>query len=336
MLDPSVTYDDDGVYTALYGYGGNVDKAQTSGDDTTEELTFADEVWTATSDHPAKPSGQTYLEWPEKTALYGRNGRPRFGYYQNGSIKDAAVLLEKTWESLQQSCEPKISISGTVVDLYRLGYQDQPLRLHDTVIVEIEETGETFNKQIICCDIDLIDPTGSRVEIGDYIPNIIYINRDTDKKASGGGGGGRGKGSMTNLEDDDIKTFTEFIKTNEMVGMVVGQKNGDMYIRGGQITLAINEDGGTTALIQADVIDIDGLINALRTKVIYAKDVIATGDVQSNTVTATGLISTSGDMSSDKLTTDRVVTDTLRVGGTYDASWKSKTIAGETIYYLGR
>ena len=283
MLDPAVTYDDEDVYTALYGYGGNVEKSSASGDDTTEELTFADVVWTATSDHPAKPSGQTYLEWPEKTAIYGRNGRPRFGYYQNGSIKDANILLEKTWESLKLSCEPKISITGTVADLYRLGYKDQPIRLHDLVIVEIEETGEIFRKQIVCCDIDLIDPTGSRVDVGDYIPNIIYINRETDKKAGGGGGGGRGKGSMTNLEDDDVKTFAEFVKTNEKIGMVVGTRDGDNYIKGGEITLAINADGGTTATIQADCIDIDGLVNALTTYDLVTETLETT-----NTLTANG------------------------------------------------
>lgn len=283
MLDPAVTYDDEDVYTALYGYGGNVEKTHTTGDDTTEELTFADVVWTDTSDHPAKPAGQTFLEWPEKTAIYGRNGRPRYGYYQNGSIKDANILLEKTWESLKLSCEPKISISGTVTDLYRLGYKDQPIQLHDLVIVEIEETGEIFRKQIICCDIDLIDPTGSRVDVGDYIPNIIYINRETDKKAGGGGGGGRGKGSMTNLEDDDVKTFAEFVKTNEKIGMVVGTKDGDNYIKGGEITLAINEDGGTTAKIQADVIDIDGLVNALTTYNLVTETLETT-----NTLTANG------------------------------------------------
>ena len=258
MLDPAVTYDDEDVYTALYGYGGNVDKAQATGDDKTEELTFADVVWSATSSHPAKPSGQTYLEWPEKTALYGRNGRPRFGYYQNGSIKDANILLEKTWESLKLSCEPKISIAGTVVDLYRLGYKDQPIQLHDQAIVEIEETGETFQKQIITCDIDLIDPTGSRVEVGDYIPNIIYINRETDKKA-GGGGGGRGRGSMTNLEDEEIKAYTTFFNTSEKVGMIIGTKDGIDYIKADQISLAINNSTGeTTALIRANHIIMEG------------------------------------------------------------------------------
>ena len=242
LLDPIVTYDDTEVYTALYGYGGSVDKPQATGDDKTEELTFADQVWTATSSHPAKPSGQTYLEWPEKTAIYGRNGRARYGYYQNANIKDASVLLEKTWESLQQASEPKIAVAGTCVDLYRLGYGGQPIRLHDIALVEIEETGELLHKQIVCCDVDLINPDGTRPEIGDYIPNIIYINRETDKKSSGGGGGGGGHG-MENLEDDIVRTFTEFVKTDNQIGMIVGTRQGNNYIKAGQIILAINDSG---------------------------------------------------------------------------------------------
>ena len=257
LVDPAVTYDDSEVYTALYGYGGSIDVPQQSGDDQKQELTFADQVWTATSAHPAKPSGQTYLEWPEKTAIYGRNGRPRYGYYQNANIKDAAVLLQKTWESLQQSCEPKISISGTCVDLYRLGYKDQPIRLHDMAIVEIEETGELLYRQVICNDVDLVDPTGTRPEIGDYVPNIVYINRETNEKASGGGGGGGGKGSMTNLEDEDLKWYTEFIKTQNQIGMVIRKKNGTDYIDAAAIALAINESSGETiALVKADHVNI--------------------------------------------------------------------------------
>ena len=269
MHDPAATYDDTDVYTALFGYGGSVEVAQPSGDDKTEELTFADVTWTATSGHPAKPAGQKYLEWPEKTALYGRNGRPRYGYYQNGNIKDASLLLQKTWESLQQSCEPKISIAGTCTDLYRLGYKDQPLRLHDLALVEIEETGELLRRQIICLDVDLVDPTGNRAEIGDYIQNIVYISRETNEISTtgvsggrgGGGGGGRGKGSMTNLEDEDVKTITEFVKTNDKIGMVVGVRDGDGYIKAGQILLAINETGEpgsyeSTAYINADHVNI--------------------------------------------------------------------------------
>lgn len=285
LYDPVVTYDESEVYTALYGYGGNVDVPQTTGDDKSETLTFKDVVWTATAEHPAKPANQTYLEWPEKTAIYGRNGRPRYGYYQNGDITNAELLLQKTWESLQKSCEPKISITGTCADLYRLGYKDQPVRLHDQAIVEIEETGEIFYKQIVCNDVDLLDPTGTRPEIGDYIPNIVYINRDTNKKASGGGGGG-GRGSKTNMEEDLIRTFTELIKTNNQIGMVVGIKDGDNYIKGGEIVLAINTDGGTTATIAADSINLDSLITAINASEfqIDAERTTITGFMSSNAI----------------------------------------------------
>ena len=260
MPDPIVTYNDEDVLTALYGYGGQVDKAQQSGDDKTEELTFKDVVWTATAEHPAKPSGQTYLEYPAKTALYGRNGRARFGFYQNSAITDANILLKKTWEALKKTCDPKIVISGTVEDLYRLGYADTPLRLHDTAIVEIEETGEVFQKEIIQLDYDLLDPSNNRVDIGDYIPNIVYINRNTNEKASGGGGGGRGQ---TPNEAEQSKTYAEFVKTNNMIGMVVGTRNGGYYVKAGEISLAINQSGESgsyesTATINADHINISG------------------------------------------------------------------------------
>lgn len=270
MLDDTVIYDDSDVYTALYGYGGSVDVPQTGGQqDKTEELTFKDVVWTQTAQHPAKPAGQTYIEDPAKTALYGHNGRPRFGYYQNSNIKDANTLIQKTWETLQNS-KPKISISGTVVDYYRLGYGGQPVRLHDKAIVEVSPTGEVFSLQVIRNTVDLVDPTANRPEIGDYIPNIIYINRQTNERATGGGGGGRH--GQTNIEHEDGELFTEFIKTQQKIGMVVGTYNGGYKIRGGEITLAINDDGGTTAKLDADTIDVDGVVQKLETMSLQVVD----------------------------------------------------------------
>lgn len=283
MLDPVVTYDDTEVYTALYGYGGNVDKPQASGDDTTEELTFADQVWTATSSHPAKPLNQTYLEWPEKTAIYGRNGRARFGYYQNGSIKDSAVLLEKTWETLQNTCEPKVTVSGTCVDLYRLGYKGQPIRLHDIALVEVEETGELLHKQIVCNDVDLVNPDNTRPEIGDYIPNIVYYNREANRRG-GGGGGGHGQ---SNEEDEEEKYYTDFFNLGNKIGMIVRTKNNVDYIDAPQITLAINDwdDPTSRILLKADTIDIDGLITEL-----------AAYDVTFVTITTTNTATFGGDV----------------------------------------
>ena len=273
MHDATVTYNDEDVLTALYGYGGTVDVPSGSADveDTSEELSFANVTWAKTADHPAKPSGQRYLEWPEKTALYGRNGRPRFGYYQNGDIDDPQLLLQKTWESLKITAEPRINISGTCADLHRLGYKDEPLRLHDLAQVEVEETGETFYKEIIMLDVDLVDPTGNRPEIGDYLPNIVYISRETNSLAgngggdggssstgsassgSGGGGGGRGQ---SNSKYHNAKYYTEYNRTEQKIQMIVGKYNGGYRIKAGEITLAINNAGESIATINANHINI--------------------------------------------------------------------------------
>ena len=150
MDDAAVTWDDSNLKTALFGFGKSV---ETNG--TTAPLTFASVTWTATANHPAKPSGQTYIEDPDATAAYGRNGRARFGFYQNGDISNAEVLLEKTWETLKTVNIPDVSIDGTVSDLHRLGYTDVPLRLHDLALVEIRQTGVILQKEIIRYTEDL-------------------------------------------------------------------------------------------------------------------------------------------------------------------------------------
>ena len=180
-----VTYDDAEVKTAMYAFGRQEDE---------EKVTFTDTEWEATADHPGKPAGQAYLEDPTAKTLYGRNGRNRFGYYQNSDIDDPVVLLEKTWESLQTQNSPKVTIDCMVSDLRRMGYADQDIRLHDKVMVELPEIGKTEILDVIQLEVDLLDPTRTQPTIGAYIPNIIYINRETNDKATGGW---RGSGQTT-------------------------------------------------------------------------------------------------------------------------------------------
>lgn len=218
LSDPCVTYDDSEMYTALYAYGGTYSIGSTS-DRQTKEYNIGSVVWEKTNDHPAKPFGQLFLEWPEKTALYGRNGKPRFGYYQNTNIKDPNILIEKTWETLKQCSDPKISISGTVIELKRLGYKDQPLRLHDMAIIELEPVGILLYKQIIQLTVDLLNHDKNLPTIGDYIPNIIYINRDTEKTATGGSKGTGNGGGKTKVDLEFDKYRTDIYDTGKEVGM---------------------------------------------------------------------------------------------------------------------
>lgn len=92
---------------------------------------------------------------------------------------------------------PDISIEGTVADLYRMGYADEQLALHEIALVEILPSGFKKQLQIIRYTVDLLDPSASPVTIGSYIPNIIYIQRETDMNATGGRGGGGGNKSKT-------------------------------------------------------------------------------------------------------------------------------------------
>ena len=207
--DPCLTYDDSELYTALYAYGASYTEGESLEKQTLKETDISGVTWSKTSDHPAKPSGQKYLEWPDKTKLYGRNGKPRFGYYQNSDIKDPNVLIQKTWETLQSCSDPKISITGTVIDLKRFGYNDVPLRLYDMAIFDFGDT--QFYKQIIALTVNLIDPNGNTPTIGDYIPNIIYINRETEEYATGGSTGtrsgrGGGGGSRSEKKQGEFET----------------------------------------------------------------------------------------------------------------------------------
>lgn len=220
VTDPCVTYDDSELCTALYGYGGTYSEG-TLDERVTLEYNFSEVVWNKTNDHPAKPAGQKYLEYPEMTALYGVNGKPRFGYYQNTNISDPAVLLQKTWETLRTCCQPKISITGTATDLKRLGYADVPLRLYDMAIIEVEPLGVLFYKQVVKLTVNLLDPSKNLPTVGDYIPNIIFINRETESFATGGGkGSGRGGGGrgMTKQDEKNSEYETGFYDTGRELG----------------------------------------------------------------------------------------------------------------------
>ena len=256
MDDAAVTLDDSNIKTALYGYGKMVD---VEGEDEQQPLTFADIVWAHTAEHPAKPDGQTYLEDPAATTAYGRNGRARFGFYQNADIDDAEVLLEKTWETLKTCNFPDVSIDGTVRDLHRLGYTDVPLRLHDLALVEIRQTGVTLQKEIIRYTEDLLNPLNSRVNVGNYIPNIIYINRETAQRASGGGGG---SGGQTNAEYQVEEFYTQINANKYQISLKAAQVDLDslddrltaeIQVEAGKITQIVTNVGANGTVTAASI-----------------------------------------------------------------------------------
>lgn len=273
VTDPCVTYDDSELYTALYAYGASYTEGDSPETQTTKETDIAGITWSKTSTHPAKPAGQKFLEWPEKTALYGRSGKARFGYYQNTAIKDPNILIQKTWQALKNCSDPKISVTGTVTDLRRLGYADEPLRLFDQAIVDLGDV--QFYKQIIRLTVNLLDPTGNTPTIGDYIPNIIYINRETEDFATGGGkgvSGGRGGGGGGGGRTRSAKQKGEF-----ETDLLQNERN---------ILMEARQIDANSNVIKAAGMSIDPITGVI----IYADDVPngigANFKVQSNAITA--------------------------------------------------
>lgn len=247
LLDPAVTIDDTNVATALFGYGG-IEIATEQGQEN-KEINFSGVVWSKTSDHPAKPKGQKYIEDPDATKNFGRNGRPRYGYYQNTEILDPNILLQKTWEALQACNTPDVSVDGTIADLYRMGYADQPIRLHDIALVEVSPAGFKKQIQIIKFNENLVDPSGSLVTIGSYIPNIIYFEKRTNEEitgspcGSGGGGGGGGGNRSKQTERQEFET--KITANNEMIQLRAYQNDlndldNEVKLQEGRITVEHN------------------------------------------------------------------------------------------------
>ena len=327
MLDPCVTYDDTDVATALFGYGGTTPATK---DKDGEEVTFADVTWKKTSEHPAKPKGQKFLEDPAATKAFGRNGRPRYGYYVNTNILDPETLLQKTWETLQTKSSPAISVEGTVVDIRRIGYADQPIKLHDIALVDIEPFGFTKQLQIIRLTVDLLDPSQTVPTIGAYIPNIVYFNVSTNNAATGGRGGGGGRNSpetpkaefeaqilsinegtglrLTAFQRDleHLDEDTKLLESNldvvagKISAEVIDRREADKELKSAlnitsgqveQIVTSVGTDGKVTAasiltsinnghgsiVLDAEAIDMNGVVTALKTFNIEAGNI--TGDI---------------------------------------------------------
>lgn len=247
-----VTVDDTEVKTALYGYGGNSYTYTTDNlDKTKTPINLIGYDW------PGKPSGASinstlgYIEDTAATAIYGRNGVPRFGFFQNGDISDQATLAQKTWEALQTTNKPVVTVDCMVRDLYRMGYHDEKIRLHDTVLVELLPMNDVLQLEIIKLAVDLLDPTATRPTIGEYVPNIVYIQRQTAETASGGAGRGISgrRGGETETEAKWSEFQAEFVVNNAIMSYHAVQVDHDNKVLK---AAGMDIDATTGAIIYAE------------------------------------------------------------------------------------
>lgn len=267
-----VTYDDTSLITAVYGYGKSVDSEYTPPDNPYDDdddtpssshtrsgstdygaayVTIKNVVWTQTADHPAKPAGQLYLEDPAATALYGRNGQPRFGFYSNSNVDDDEELCELCWEALQRQNKPAVTIDCTCGMMRSLGYAGEQIQIGDTVRVEIEPIGAVLELMCICLTEDLLDPENTRPTIGKYIKDIVYITKEESRAGGGRGGGG---GANQDQIQQEKSVYTVFDRTDEYILMqavsiqqVEGALNtafSEIYMNAQQISLEVTRATG--------------------------------------------------------------------------------------------
>lgn len=233
MDEVGVTIDDTEVKTALYGYGGTkYTETANHLDKTGEKINLVGYNWTNPPAGCSKPTNAAYVLDTNANALYSRNGQPRFGFYQNADIDDQATLAQKTWEALQTVNKPQVTVDCMVRDLYRMGYKDEPIRLHDKVIVELRPINDVLTLDIIKLSVDLLDPTATRPTIGAYIPNIVYIQRETARSATGGASGrisGKSGGETAN-EAQWSEFIAEYKVNNTLFSYHAEQIDHDMNV----------------------------------------------------------------------------------------------------------
>ena len=363
VTDPTITIDDSEVATALYGYGGVI-VAEEQGEEN-KEVTFADVAWSKTADHPAKPKGQLWIEDPDATAKYGRNGRKRWGFYQNTQIKDPDVLLQKTWEALKASRYPSVMFEGTVADLKRMGYVDVPIRLYDLALVEVLSMGFTKQIQVIKIITDLLNPDNTFLTIGDYVPNIVYISRETREDIAGptGGGGGKNKAKeparsefeteinvsnrmiqlrayqndLNNL-DSEVKLQEAHITVlaNKIIQEVIDRRNEDQILSGkitveaGKITQIVSAVGKNGKVTSASIVS---SINGSSSSIKLSADHI---DIDGLVTKLQSIYITSLGISADIADFNTMTFGTSTTGGSHTVSWKTANIKHATNFSTQR
>src|SRR5699024_8428249 len=120
------------LYTALIGRGKGEEVGETDAGDATygRKINFADVEWKKSAGKPVdKPKGQKYIELPQATAEFGvkmLDGRkvPRIGMVEFSDTEDPEVLIEQTWQALQEYARPKVLFSATVANIGDTGIGD--------------------------------------------------------------------------------------------------------------------------------------------------------------------------------------------------------------------
>lgn len=172
------------LYTAVYAYGKSADDPVTG---YPQRLRISDAVWSKAAGDPVdKPTGQEWVGDPDALAQWGRVGgtRHRFGWFGDEEETDPAKLLQKAWDSLQESKYPNVTYSMKVIDLERItGMEYEKVRLGDTVtaIDDLFAPALQSAARIISIKRNIELPEDTDITLGNFLPDTSTIQDRVSK-----------------------------------------------------------------------------------------------------------------------------------------------------------
>src|SRR5699024_6667184 len=158
------------LYTALIGRGKGEEVGETDAGDATygRKINFADVEWKKSAGKPVdKPKGQKYIELPQATAEFGvkmLDGRkvPRIGMVEFSDTEDPEILIEQTWQVLQEYARPKVLFSATVANIGDTG-------IGDTVTIHRHDLNMHYKTRVRKVMRNRKNNDKTQVEIGDVV-----------------------------------------------------------------------------------------------------------------------------------------------------------------------
>lgn len=158
------------LYTALIGRGKGEEVGETDAGDATygRKINFSDVEWKKSAGKPVdKPKGQKYIELPQATAEYGiklLDGRkvPRIGMVEFSDTEEPEVLIEQTWQALQEYARPKVLFSATVANIGDTG-------IGDTVTIHRHDLNMHYKTRVRKVMRNRKNNDKTQVEIGDVV-----------------------------------------------------------------------------------------------------------------------------------------------------------------------
>lgn len=168
------TEDTSELYTAVIGLG----KADENGNIptiTNTTGTFTNKYGTTVT----KYAGQDYIGDPDALARWSDDGQHLMGVYKTEETVPF-VILQKTWEFLQQHIEPKLTYEVDVALLEQItGYEHEKARIGDTIIVEDFEfePALVLEARIVEMGISLADPNQNYVKLSNFVELQISVEQ---------------------------------------------------------------------------------------------------------------------------------------------------------------